>query len=61
MRAKTWKQPKSLLTDECKKIRDVCIGEYYSAIKIKVLPFAATWIILEVIVLSKSGKEKYYM
>ena len=61
MRAKTWKQPKSLLTDECKKIRDVCIGEYYSAIKIKVLTFAATWIILEVIVLSKSGKDKYYM
>ena len=32
--------------------------EYYSAMKNKIMPFAATWIDLEIIVLSKLKKER---
>ena len=39
--------------------------EYYSAIKKKeIMPFAATWMDLEMIILSavsQTGKDKYYM
>ena len=43
--AKTWKQPKCILTDEwIKKMRYVYTMEYYSAIKKnKTMLFAATW------------------
>ena len=58
--AKIWKQPKCPLTDEwIKKM------EYYSAIKKdENLPFAATWIDLEGIMvseISQKEKDKYCM
>ena len=64
--AKTWKQPKCPSTDEwIKTMRYLYIVEYYSAIKKnKIMPFAATWIQLEIIVLSKVSqkeKDKYHM
>ena len=49
--AKTWKQPKCPLTDEwIKKMRYIYTMEYYSAIRMnKIMPFAATWMQLEII------------
>ena len=35
--------------------------EYYSAIKNEILPFAATWMDLENIILSQTEKDKYFM
>ena len=51
--AKTWKQPKCPLTDEwIKKIRYIYIIEYYPAIKNdKIMPFAATWMQPEILIL----------
>ena len=64
--AKTWKQPKCPSTDEwIMKMWYVLTMEYYSAIKKnKIMPFAATWIELKIIILSEvSQKEidKYHM
>ena len=59
--AKTWKQPKCPSTDEwIKKMWYIYTMEYYSAIKMgKIMPFAATWMQLETIILSEvSQKEK---
>ena len=56
--AKTQKQSKYPLTDEWKKM---CIHktEYYSAIKKnEILPFEATWVELEIIILNEVGKRK---
>ena len=62
--AKTWKQPKCPLTDEWIKMWHIYTMEYYSAIKSKILPFAATWMDLEMIILSEvsqTEKDKYHM
>ena len=64
--ARTQKQPKYPSTDEwIKKRWYVYTMEYYAAIKKnEAMPFAATWMVLEVVVLSEvsqTEKEKYYM
>ena len=64
--AKTWKQPKCPLTDEwIKKMQYIYIMEYHSAIKKnEMMPYAATWMQLEIIILSEVSqkeKNKYHM
>ena len=63
--AKTWKQPKCPSSDEWMKIWYMYTVEYYSAIKKKeIMPFAATWMNLEIIIVSEinyTDKDKYYM
>ena len=59
--AKSWKQPKCPLTDDwIRKMWYIYTMEYYSAIKKnKIMPFAATWMELENLILSDmSPKEK---
>ena len=58
---KTWKQPKRPMTEEwIKKIWYVYTEDYYSPIKKnEVMPSAATWMNLEIIILSEvSLKDK---
>ena len=64
--AKTCQQPKCPSTDDW--IRKMCYiytKEYYSAIKKnKIMPFAATWLELDTLILSevsKKEKDKYSM
>ena len=64
--AKTWEQPKCPLTDEwIKRMWYIYTVEYYSSIKKnKVTPFAATWMDLEIIILSEvsqTEKDKYHI
>ena len=64
--AKTWKQPKCSSTDEqIKKVWYIYTMEYYSAIKKnEIMPFAATWMDLAIIILNEvSQKEidKYHI
>ena len=60
--AKTWKQPKCPLTGEWIMIWYIYTMEYYSAIKKnKIMPFAATWMAPETLILSQSEKDKYHM
>ena len=58
--ANTWKQPKCPSTDEwIKTMWYIYTMEYYSAIKKnKIMPFAATWMQLEIIILSEVRKRK---
>ena len=58
--AKTWKQPKCPSTDEwINKIWYIHTMEYYSPIKRnEIMPFAATWMDLEIIILSKVKSER---
>ena len=56
--AKTWKQPKCLSTEEwIKKMWYMYTMEYYSAIKRnEITAFLATWMDLEIIMLSEVGQ-----
>ena len=56
-RAKTWTQPKCL-TDEWIKMWYMYTMEYCSAIKKnEIMPFAATWMQLEIIILRKVSQK----
>ena len=64
--AKTWKQPKCPSTNDwIKKMWYIYKIEYYSAIKKnKTMPFTATWMELETLILSEVSqkeKDKYHM
>ena len=58
--AKTWKQPTYPSAEDWMKIWYIHTMEYYSAVKKnEIMPLAATWMNLEMIILSKvSQKEK---
>ena len=58
--AKTWKQPKCPSTEEwIKKKWYIYTMEYYSAIKKDgIMPLAATWMQLDVIILSEVRNRK---
>ena len=58
--AKTWKQSKCPSTDEwIKKVWYIFTVEYYSAIKKnEIMPFAATWMDLEIIILNEVRQKK---
>ena len=55
MVARTWKQLKCPMIDDClKKLWYIYTMEYYSAIRRdEILPFVTTWINLEIIMLSE--------
>ena len=64
--ARTWEQPKCPSTEEwIRKMWYIYTMEYYSAIKKnKIMPFAATWMHLEIVILreiSQTEKDKYHM
>ena len=61
--ARTWKQPKCPSIDDwIQKSWYIYTMEYYSAIKNKIMPFAATWVQLETLILSEvSQKDKCHM
>ena len=54
---------RSMNSEWIKKMQYICIIEYYSAMKkSKIKPFAATWMDLEIIILSEisqTEKDKY--
>ena len=64
--SQTWTQTKCPLTEKwIKKMWNIYTMEYYSAIKTnKIMPFAATWMDLEILMLSEvsqTEKDKYHM
>ena len=62
---RTWKQTKCPTAEECIKKRwYIYTIEYYSAIIKNKMPFAATWMDLEIVILSEvsqTQKGKYHM
>ena len=57
--AKTWKQPKHPLTEEWIKMWHIYTMDYYSAIKKnEIMPFPATGIDLEIIILSEERERQ---
>ena len=58
--AKAWKQPKHLSREEwIKKMWHMYTMEYYSAIKKnEIMPFAATWVEPEAVILSEVRRRK---
>uniref|UniRef100_A0A8D0NSW9 DUF1725 domain-containing protein n=1 Tax=Sus scrofa TaxID=9823 RepID=A0A8D0NSW9_PIG len=58
--AKTWKQPRYPSTDDwIRKMRCIYTMECYSAIKKnEIMPFAATWMELETLILSEVKSER---
>ena len=64
--AKTWKPPKRPTTDEwMEKMWSIDTMEYYSAVKKnRIMPFAATCMHLEILILSEASQkeeDKYHM
>ena len=67
--AKSWKQPKGPSTEEWikkmwhiyKRYINIYMMEYYSDITNEILPFAETWMHLEIIILNQKEKGKYHM
>ena len=61
--AKTWKLSKCWSTEDwLKKIWYISTMEYYSAVKKNgIMPFAATWIDQEIIILSEVSQRKTYI
>ena len=63
--AKAWKQPRYPQTDEqIKKIWCIYTMEYYSDKKYEIMPFEATWMQIEIIILSEVSqkeKDRYHM
>ena len=64
-KAKTWKKPKCPLTDKwIKKMWCIYTMEYCSIKTNEMMPFAATWISLEIIILSEVNEkenDKYHI
>ena len=56
--AKTWKQPKCPQTDELIKMCYVYIMEYQPQNKNEIMPFAATWMVLKIIILSEVSQRQ---
>ena len=56
--AKTWRQPKCPLTDEWIKMRCTCAMEYYSVQKKEIMLFAATWLIIHEVIITRDYHTK---